>query len=319
MKKKLSLKTILIGFFLVQFVIALFMSWSIHIGRNPETGQFIWFSKSDMTMIDNIQYSINTEMFPDVYVREQGFTDAEKYQYTYGSKRLYDFFYKMFHENSPIKFFGDDTAILNFRLWRMLFFMAIFIIVGAILIRRSMNFIPSKTQIVCEIFYDFFDSLAVESLREKAPKFLPYFLTLFLFIWLSNMTGLLPIPGLAEPTRNLNFPLGLGIVAMSVVQLNALKKKGFANYIKGFCEPFTVLLPLNIVGELSKVVSISFRLFGNIFGGAIILLVVSNLSMNIMIPVGLNMFFTMFSGTIQAYVFTMLSLTFLSLEITDID
>jgi len=71
------------------------------------------------------------------------------------------------------------------------------------------------------------------------------------------------------------------------------------------------------VGEVSKVISISFRLFGNIFGGAIITLVISSLTKNVIVPIGLNLFFTMFAGTIQAFVFTMLALTYLSMEIVD--
>ena len=71
------------------------------------------------------------------------------------------------------------------------------------------------------------------------------------------------------------------------------------------------------MGEVSKVVSISFRLFGNILGGAIIILVVSSLVSFVVFPVGLTLFFGVFVGTIQAFVFTMLALTYIGVEITE--
>jgi F-type H+-transporting ATPase subunit a len=77
------------------------------------------------------------------------------------------------------------------------------------------------------------------------------------------------------------------------------------------------LFLLDIIGEASKVVSISFRLFGNILGGAIIILVVSSLVKFVIFPVGLNLFFGMFVGTIQAFVFTMLALTYIGVEISE--
>jgi F-type H+-transporting ATPase subunit a len=74
------------------------------------------------------------------------------------------------------------------------------------------------------------------------------------------------------------------------------------------------MAPLNIVGELSKVVSISFRLYGNIMGGSIIIMVVGNLVYDLVLPPLLNAFFGIFVGTIQAFVFTMLTLVYISVQ-----
>ena len=75
------------------------------------------------------------------------------------------------------------------------------------------------------------------------------------------------------------------------------------------------MMPLNLIGELSKIVSISFRLFGNIMGGAIIILVVSYLTYSVLLPPFLNAFFGLFVGTIQAFVFTMLTLVYISVQV----
>ncbi|MFA7057766.1 MAG: F0F1 ATP synthase subunit A, partial [Candidatus Cloacimonadales bacterium] len=174
---------------------------------------------------------------------------------------------------------------------------------------------PVKLQVVAEMAYGSFESLVGDSLGRNNIHFTPYLLTLFLFIWISNLIGLVPIPGISEPTRNLNVTIGLGIIAIVVVQYNAIKKKGLWGHIKSFAEPMFFLAPLNIIGEVSKVVSIAFRLFGNIMGGAIIILVVSELVRYMMVPIVLSGFFGLFAGSVQAFVFTMLAMSYLAVEI----
>jgi len=241
-----------------------------------------------------------------------------QYSFTYGSKKIFDFFTSLFTEGSKWKIFGATSAIANFHLWRMLLYLDIFIILLALYINRKLGFIPSLVQVVFEFLYNFLEDLINVTLGEKKAKnFIPFFVTLFIFIFFSNWAALLPIPGISEPTRNLNVPLGMGLMALTVVHFNSMRKKGIVDYVKGYCEPIIFMMPLNVIGEVSKIISISFRLFGNIFGGAIITIVVSALTYYVIVPVGLNMFFTMFAGTIQAFVFTMLSLTYLALEITD--
>ena len=94
-----------------------------------------------------------------------------------------------------------------------------------------------------------------------------------------------------------------------------IREKGFKAYIKSYFEPVFFLMPLNVIGELAKIVSISFRLFGNIMGGAIIILVVSYLTFSILLPPFLNVFFGLFVGTIQAFVFTMLTVVYISVQL----
>jgi F-type H+-transporting ATPase subunit a len=310
-EKKVNLKMVFLVFFIIQLCIAVLISTK---------GQYFNFStfefeKNEETMSEIIAEDIQTDQYAKQIIQND--PSRSVYEFTYGSEKIYNFFYYLFRKGSPFKWFGEDSAILNFRLWRMLLYLDLFIIIGAFFVSKKLRFLPSKIQICFEFLYTFFESLMNETLGDKAKKFIPYIITLFLFIFISNWSSLIPIPGIGEPTKNLNTPLGLGIMAIMVVYFKKKKKKGIKDYLKGYCEPLVFLLPLNLVGEVAKLVSISFRLFGNIFGGAIICLVVSLLTKNIIVPVGLNMFFTMFAGTIQAFVFTMLSLTYLSIEISD--
>ena len=146
-----------------------------------------------------------------------------------------------------------------------------------------------------------------------ARKYFPVICSLFMFLLMSNWLGI--IPKLSEPTKDLNTPLGLGIMGFFIAHHAAIKTKGFRRYVKEYFEPIFFMFPLNVIGELAKVVSISFRLYGNIVGGAIIILVVSHLIYSLILPPLLNCFFGLFVGTIQAFVFTILTLVYISVQV----
>ncbi len=147
---------------------------------------------------------------------------------------------------------------------------------------------------------------------------------IFIFILMCNCVAVLP--GADEPTRDLNTTLALGLTAFLYKEYYAIKTHGFLGYLKEFTHPFIVMMPLNIIGHLSKVISLSFRLFGNIFGGAIIstiykgFITSSFIFQLIGLFSGLNLvvllFFGIFEGIIQAFVFAMLSLTYLSIALS---
>jgi len=96
---------------------------------------------------------------------------------------------------------------------------------------------------------------------------------------------------------------------------SVIKKHKIIGVFKELSNPFIVMLPLNIIGEIGKVISHSFRLFGNIKGGAIIMIVISYLISNVFLPIGLFGFFGIFVGTIQAFVFSMLALVYIAVWI----
>jgi F-type H+-transporting ATPase subunit a len=174
--------------------------------------------------------------------------------------------------------------------------------------------IPGAWQIVGELFVSQFFNLTEDALdKEMAKKYGPLICALFMFLVLSNWLGILPY--LEEPTKDLNTPLSLGIMGFVISHSVAIKTKGLKTYIKEYFAPIFFMMPLNLIGEIAKIVSISFRLFGNIMGGSIIILVVSYLSYNILLPPFLNAFFGLFVGAIQAFVFTMLTLVYISVQV----
>lgn len=170
-------------------------------------------------------------------------------------------------------------------------------------------------------FVTFFVDLTKQSLGFFVYNHCVFAASLFIFIGLCNIAPL--IPWLEEPTRDLNTTLALGIISFVYVQSVTLRTRGAIAYIKEFFQPFFIMLPLNIIAKLSSIVSISFRLFGNIFGGAIITkLYFTAISGSIILEslglmTGFNFlliaFFTIFEGLLQAFVFAMLTLTYLSI------
>lgn len=166
----------------------------------------------------------------------------------------------------------------------------------------------------------------VQDALGKYDRNITIFITyLFTFIVLCNCLSLIPL--IDEPTSNINTTLALGTIAVLFVQMTAAKTNGLKNYIKSFFEPFFFFLPLNILGNLSTIISLSFRLFGNILGGSIITYLWKYFLGGVIIREaiglisGVNLlataYFVIFDGLIQAFVFTMLTITYIALEVQD--
>jgi len=218
--------------------------------------------------------------------------------------------------------FQSDTIIkiagklpFNWDVIKVILVVDLALILFAFLVYKNVRLIPTKIQILAEDLYTFFRTIVVDTIGPEKTHFTPYIATIFIFILICNLIGIIPIPGNMEPTRNLNVPLGLGTMAIILVHFFAVKEKGLFPYLKEFAEPVVFIAPINVISEFGNLISISFRLFGNILGGSIIILVISNLTRYILLPVGLNMFFGIFIGTIQAFVFTMLVLSYTAVAI----
>jgi F-type H+-transporting ATPase subunit a len=191
--------------------------------------------------------------------------------------------------------------------------MGVLIVFGYYSARKS-GIRPGLFQVVGELVVSNIFGLTEDALDKKmANTYGPLTCALFMFLLLSNWLGI--IPHLQEPTKDLNTTLGFGFMGFLIAHYAGIKVKGFKEYAKGYCEPFFFMVPLNLIGELAKVISISFRLFGNIMGGSIIILVVSYLCYSVILPPFLNAFFGLFVGTIQAFVFTMLTIVYISVQV----
>lgn len=168
-----------------------------------------------------------------------------------------------------------------------------------------------------------FKELLHQTLQSAPVNHLAFIGSLFTFILCCNIISLIPF--IEEPTKDLNTTLALGLISFLYVQSNSIYHKGIKEYCQDFIQPFFLMFPLHVIGKLTSIMSLSFRLFGNIFGGYVIStlwfkLVSSSIYIQIAgLALGLNLLlqavFCIFDGTIQAFVFSMLTLTYLSMEI----
>ena len=212
-----------------------------------------------------------------------------------------------------IPFWGHNITI-NLEVILMTWIVIALLIVLGLFTSKKKNILPRPIQALGELIVSLLYSLAEDALGEDLAKiYAPLICALFMFLLLSNWLGI--IPHLEEPTKDLNTTLGLGIMGFVIAHYAGIKSKGFRAYIKEYFQPIFFMMPLNLIGELAKIVSISFRLFGNIMGGSIIILVVSYLTYSVVLPPFLYAFFGLFVGTIQAFVFTMLTVVYISVQV----
>lgn len=203
--------------------------------------------------------------------------------------------------------------------WLIIFVLGLF----SILATRNLKKEPRGLQIIVETLVSTVNNLTKQNMGERNLAFAPFVGTLLLFIGISNIIGLL---GFRPPTGDLNTTMCLSITTFVLTQFFGVKRKGIVNYSKGFLQPMPFLLPLNIIGELANPVSLGFRLFGNIVAGIIIMSLLygalggfTEMLLGITVPLFqagvpavLHIYFDMFAGLLQSFIFTMLTMVFIS-------
>lgn len=176
---------------------------------------------------------------------------------------------------------------------------------------RKKDIIPTGVQNLLEIFVETMYGLVKQTMGERRVNYTPYMGTIIILIASCNLIGLL---GVRPPTADLNTTLALALMTVGSCHIFGVANKGLKFY-KGFLEPVPFLLPLNIIGELATPISLSFRLFGNITGGMVIMWLVYSALGNfalLPIPAVLHIYFDLFAGLLQSFIFTMLTMVFIS-------
>jgi len=187
--------------------------------------------------------------------------------------------------------------------------MAIFI-VTALLIKGKLEMIPKGIQNFWEVVVSVLEDLVVETMGEKGRPYFPLIATLALFILGCNLIGI--IPWLQSATNNLNTTLALALCAFTVTHYVGISSHG-SHYIKHFLGPvpwlIPLMLPIEIIGHLSRVLSLSFRLFGNIMGEDLAIIILT-LLVPYLVPLPM-MVLQVFTSFIQTLVFIMLTMMYI--------
>ncbi len=194
------------------------------------------------------------------------------------------------------------------------------------LLTRDLKKVPTtKRQVFLEFavggLYKMVNETMGEKLVKKMPNIVPYIGSLFLFFACSNLIGLL---GFRSPTTDIDTTLAWSLITFFMIYFTGVKFNGIG-YFKGLMEPIPLLLPLNIIGEIAKPISLTFRPFGNILGGAVIMALfyqflgwlssfipgIGSIPIGqLIIPVPLHLYFDLFAGLLQSFIFIMLTMVF---------
>jgi F-type H+-transporting ATPase subunit a len=213
----------------------------------------------------------------------------------------------------------------------MTLIMSFAIIAIVLLFAKGVKFerIPGRKQSLVEMLFEYFWEIVEDTVPVKKYRKITFVISmsLFIYITLSNILGGIPgvdvIPlkdGLSvslftnpwySPTSDLNVNLTYAILVLILSHALAINHKGIGGWLKSFIQPVPFLLPLNIISEIAKPISHSLRLFGNIMGGGILVLIISYMLKYFVIPVFLWGFFGWFVGFIQAFVFALLTIAYI--------
>lgn len=214
-------------------------------------------------------------------------------------------------------------------------FVVVLLLIGtAFLVHGRLKLIPGRFQTLLEEMFSYVYDYVAETLesREMARKFFPLLMTIFLFVFISNILEFLPgvgsfgfwhgpefIPLFRSVNTDLNTPLMLSLVSFFVIEITGILTIGVVKYGKKFIDlrsPVSFAVGfIELIGELVRVVSLSFRLFGNILAGEVVLAVAVYFA-PLFLPVPL-MLFELFIGTLQAAIFALLTLFFIKLAVTE--
>jgi F-type H+-transporting ATPase subunit a len=149
----------------------------------------------------------------------------------------------------------------------------------------------------------------IEEISLESARYVLYFAgTLFLFIAVSNLLGV--VPGFTPPTASLSTTVALALSVLVAVPLFGIANSGVKNYLRTFIEPSAVMLPFNIIGEFSRGISLAVRLYGNVMSGAVIAAILLSIA-PFFFPVLMDML-GLLTGLIQAYIFAILATVYIS-------
>lgn len=190
----------------------------------------------------------------------------------------------------------------------------IFAIAARITISHASEY-PTGFQNVVELVVEMLDNMVKSSMGVHAKKFRNYIGSIFIFIFISNISGLF---GLRPPTADYGVTLPLGLITFGMIQYNNVKYNKFRAFTDLF-QPIPLLFPINLIGEIAVPFSLSLRLFGNILSGTVMMSLIYTLLAKFAIgwPGFLHIYFDVFSGAIQTYVFCMLTMVFVSQKIPE--
>ncbi len=221
----------------------------------------------------------------------------------------------MIHSLMRLNVFGQEVYLTTTHV--SLLVVCVGLILFAFVVNRKLKDTehPSGLQNAAELIVEMLDGMVKSSMGKNAVKYRNYIGTLFIFLLISNISGLL---GLRPPTADYGVTFPLGVITFVLIQYNNIKWNKMGALTDLF-KPLPFLFPINLIGEIAVPFSVSLRLFGNVVSGTVIMALIYGLLSKVAIlwPGILHAYFDLFSGAIQTYVFCMLTMVWITQKIPE--
>ncbi len=172
---------------------------------------------------------------------------------------------------------------------------------------------PGKKQLALESFYCWIKGFFEDILGEKGKRYTNYMITVILYLGVSNMIGLL---GFKPPTKDMNVTIALALMSILLIEYSGIHSRGVKGWLKSFAEPMPMIAPINVMEIFIRPVSLCMRLFGNILGGFVVMELIKGV-IPVIVPIPFSLYFDVFDGLIQAYVFVFLTSLFIKEQVED--
>lgn len=170
---------------------------------------------------------------------------------------------------------------------------------------------PGKKQLMVEAGIEWLESFFQDLLGEKGKRYTPYMMTVIIFIAVSNLIGLL---GFKPPTKDINVTAALAIMSIILIEYAGIHANGVGGWIKSFAQPMPLIAPINIMEIAIRPISLCMRLFGNVVGAFVVMELIKGVC-PVLMPFPFSLYFDIFDGLIQAYVFCLLTSLFISEQV----
>jgi F-type H+-transporting ATPase subunit a len=182
-----------------------------------------------------------------------------------------------------------------------------FLMILTLIFVRNLKLVPTGAQVYVEYIVGFVKGIFEDILGEEGKRYVPYLATVTLYLGCANLIGIF---GITPPTKDLNITAGLAIMSIILIEFSGIHEKGLKKWIKSFTEPMAILAPINLMETFIRPVSLCMRLFGNILGGYVVMELIKIL-IPAVVPIPFSLYFDVFDGLIQAYVFVFLTSLFM--------
>ena len=185
--------------------------------------------------------------------------------------------------------------------------MVVFVLASVLLTRNLKVEHPGRGQLMLEYAVTWLQGVGKGIVGEEGREYASYLTSILIYLGIANLIGIL---GFKPPTKDMNVTAALAIMSIILIEAAGIRKKGMKRWLKGFTEPVALVTPINVLEIFIKPLSLCMRLFGNVLGAFVIMKLIESI-LPVGLPVLFSMYFDLFDGLIQAYVFVFLTGLFL--------